>query len=305
MRSDKHVQRIEQELKDAGVSRFGLAKMESKYLPGIIHEDEHIYGAVYGKIDFLSSMLVATEKRVLFLNREPMLSTTDEITYNVVSGVKFDKVGLFGSLTLHTRIRDYTIRYVNLKSARKFVKYIETRRIETSSQKVEDYDAESQVIAALPDGNNAYNTSVPELGPGVDREAFKFLKQNDLAVLSTVDETGTVRGAEVNYTVGKNNLIYILTRSETAKAKGIFAHGQVALTVHESGSMKTVQLEGQAELEQDPTTKKLVYQMFTTLKEYKEGKHLPPVAQLGFGSYVAIKITPTFVRYRDYSKQRG
>ena len=291
MQNTDHIRRIKQELKDAGVSRYGLAKMESKYLPSIIHEDEHIKGVVYGKIDFLSSMLIATDRRILYINREPMVSTMDEVTYDMVGGVKFNKAGLFGSITLHTRIQDYVIRYVNIKSGQKFIKYLESRRIES--------------VANAGNGLRSTRTDTPPSAlqpePEIDKEALDFLRQLDLAVLSTVDRYGVVKGAVINYTVGTDNLIYIMTKSDTAKAKGVYAHGQVALTVHEPGSLKTVQVEGTAELEQDPATKQKVFKLFTSPKNYKEGKHLPPVTKLVFGSYVVIRITPTFMRYRDYS----
>ena len=96
-------------------------KSESRYLPHIIHDDEHIMGVVYGQYSGGSAMLIATDHRVIFLDRKPLFTTMDELTYDVVSGIKLDRSGLFVSVVLHTKIANYTIRYANAKCANKFV----------------------------------------------------------------------------------------------------------------------------------------------------------------------------------------
>ena len=130
MKSKSIGARVKQELREAGVTGYGLMKSESRYLPQIIHDDEHIMGVVYGQYDGGSAMLVATDHRVIFLDRKPLFTTMDELTYDVVSGVKLNKSGLFIMVILHTRIADYTISHANGKCAEKFVKYIECRRLE-------------------------------------------------------------------------------------------------------------------------------------------------------------------------------
>jgi general stress protein 26 len=291
--NDSHIVRIKAELKAAGVTRYGLAKLESKYLPSIIHENESIKAVVYGKMDYLSAMLVATNLRVIYINKQPFVTSMDEITYEVISGINFSKAGLFASVTLHTRLGDFNLRNVNVKSAQIFVKYIESRRIESGG-----FVGKEAPVSILQS-----DQELPRLQSAVDHDAMEYLRQNDLGVLSTVDRTGIVRGAVVNYRVSPDNCLYMLTRSDTAKARGMFAHNQVALTVHESGSLKTLQLEGTIEVVQDPIIKREIFSQLVQPREYNEGTHLPPVTKLEIGSYVVIKITPTFIRLRDYSKK--
>lgn len=134
----KHEQRIKQELKAVGVTWFGIWKFASRYLPNIIHKGEHIGGAAYGRypagtglLAFTEGMLIATDRRVIFLDRKPGYTGFDELTYDVISGVKLTSAG-FSAITLHTRLGDYMIRFVNTKAARNFVRFIELKRIETS-----------------------------------------------------------------------------------------------------------------------------------------------------------------------------
>lgn len=59
-------------------------KSEGRYLPEIIHDDEHIKGAWYGRYENGSAMLVATDHQVIFLDRMPLFTASDELT---ISGI--------------------------------------------------------------------------------------------------------------------------------------------------------------------------------------------------------------------------
>lgn len=287
MVNQAHKNRIKKELKAAGATAYALLRAESKYLPQIIHEDEHIGGVVYGRIEGEFSMLVATDKRILFMQRMALFTTSDELSYDVVSGVKSNDVGLFSSVTLHTRITDYTIRFANTKCVHKFVNYIESRRVEKDS-----YDQPRRPSPILPSFKP--NTAEGQAG-------FGFVAENDLAVLSTVSRTGIVSGAIVYYITDNEGFIYILTRSESTKARGIIAHGQVALTIHEPGTLKTAQVQGEAQVETDQTAKDEVFNRIVKARTYRGETHMPPVTKLKNGGYMVIRIAPTDIKYNDYS----
>ncbi len=125
-----HKRRVENELRELGSTRRGLWRLSSRYLPHIIHPDERLGGVIYGRCDEGSVMLVATDKRVIFLDKKPLFINTDEITYDVVSGITSSRVGLVSTVVLHTRVRDYRIRTFNHDCARQFVAFIESRCLE-------------------------------------------------------------------------------------------------------------------------------------------------------------------------------
>jgi general stress protein 26 len=288
MVSKEHASRIKAELRAAGATQYALMHAESKYLPQLIHEDEHIGGVVYGRIEGEFSMLVATNKRVLFLQRMALFTTTDEVNYNVVSGVKSNDVGLFSSVTLHTRISDYSIRFANTKCVHKFVKFIEDQSVENNPD-----------LAPITSVNAKSNTAQRVIQ---DQAGLNFLAENDLAVLSTISRTGVVNGAVVYYTMDSDGFVYILTRSESTKARGVIAHGQVALTVHEPGTLKTAQVQGMARVETDQSIREDIFNKIIKPRPYQGESHMPPVTKLKNGSYMVIKITPTSIRYNDYTK---
>jgi hypothetical protein len=117
--------KVADQLRSLGVSWLALKVQEFKYLPRILHPDETILGVVYGKNKEGFAILVATDKRTIYLDTKPLFINEDELTYDVVSGVKFSTVGIGCTVTLHTRIKDYTIKTLNEKCARGFVSVIE------------------------------------------------------------------------------------------------------------------------------------------------------------------------------------
>ncbi len=291
--------RVKQELREAGVTGYGLMKSESRYLPQIIHEDEHIMGVVYGQYGGGSAMLVATDHRVIFLDRKPLFMTMDELTYDVVSGVKLNKSGFIVTVVLHTRIADYTIRYANRKCADTFVEYIESRRLERVEK-----------VTTTP-----YSTTNPTPPPPspeptamltplhfINESALEFLRLHDVAVLSSVDRTGNVYGAVIYYLVDQLNRIYILTKSGTAKARNILSHSQVSLTIFEADKAQTLTLQGFAEIETDQKIKDFVFTEITKPRAYQNGTQLPPVTKLTEGAFTIIRITATSGKYTDYNQ---
>lgn len=130
-------ERIKRQLRDLGVSTVARLSMEGRYLPHIIHPDEHIKGLVYGKTDEGFAMLIATDKRAIYLDKKPLFVNEDEITYDIVAGVSYGHIGPGATVTLHTRIKDYTIQTINGKSVENFINAIETRCVEQRDQQGE------------------------------------------------------------------------------------------------------------------------------------------------------------------------
>ncbi len=289
MTDKKHTSRIIEELKNVGMTSYGLLKMETAKLPHIMHEDEHIGGVVYGhttgdKIG--SAMLVATDKRVLFIDVKPFFTASDEVSYDVVSGIKHNHVGPFAGVVLHTRVRDYGMRFVNNKCADTFVKFIEKH--------IEHRAKENRLAETQPMPNQK------SIDGSTADEQLKYIQTHDTAVLSTIDREGNAHGAIIHY-VFDNGIFYFMTKTQTAKAQNIALHGQVALTINESGSLKLVQVSGVAQQELNKKIVSKIYAQIIKPRAYREGTHLPPVATIKKGEAVVIAITPFHLHYHDFS----
>ncbi len=297
----EHAQRVKNELRAAGATRMGMTKFALHHLPQIIHPSEHVQGVIYGRyssgiksLGFDEGTLVATDRRLIFLDYKPGFTNQEEITYDVVSGIQRTTGLFFSGLTLHTRIGDYSFRYVNTKCASRFAEYIEQRRLE--SEEI----VTSQSRAPAPTPNDPIELPAPHLAAPLDSQSSTFLGTHDTGVLSTVGRAGQINGAAVHYVLGADGNVFILTKSDTAKAHNITAHHQVALTVFDIDAMQTVQLEGAAEIESGRRTKNWVWRTATTPRMYGGIKHLPPVSGLQAGAFQVIRITPGAARFSDY-----
>lgn len=297
-KSREHNERIKGELKAAGATSFGMSKFASKFLPSIIHDDEHVKAIVYGRyressgmLSLSSGMLVATERRVIFLDHKPGYTSVDEISYEVVAGVRETSAGLFSTVTLHTRVADYTIRYANPKGIQKFIHYIESRKLETADG-----------YAAVTDVERKQPKQISEPKALVDQKTLKFLQEHDLAVVSTVDRTGNVHGAVVYYLADSASHIYIVTKSGTQKARDMFGHQQVAVTVFDANMAQTAQLQGFCEVENNAEVQQRIFAELVKPRAYSSGVSLPPITKLHDEGFVIMRITPTTSKFSDFNK---
>jgi len=130
--SKSHKARIRSELKTCGISMWGLLRPCAAHLGSILHGDEHIQAAIAGRssemqgfFGIFEAMLVATDKRVIYVDWIPGFTTLDEISYDVVSGVNLSKGLGTASVTLFTRVSTYKLSHVRPIAALRFAEYIE------------------------------------------------------------------------------------------------------------------------------------------------------------------------------------
>lgn len=134
-------------------------------------------------------------------------------------------------------------------------------------------------------------------------ETKAFLMSHDLAVLSTISRNGEVQGAAVYYVLA-NDYLYILTKADSAKARNMWTHPQVALTVYDADEIKTVQLQGEARVEADLETKRAIFDKLVRPRNYGGDRLMPPVTELSAGGFMTFRIEPTRVHYTDYKENR-
>jgi len=293
-----HIKRVRRELKDAGMTKYGFFKLATDHVPEIIHDNEHIkavvYGRLHGKID--SAMLIATDRRILFLDYKPLYKNVDEITYEVVSGVNVSVVAMFAAVVLHTRVKDYSLRFVNINCAEKFAQFIESH-IESGIKHL--------------NGDTSNNTKT-EKKPKYQPYKMPIKKKNlitantilgtNTAVLSTIGRNNEVHASVVHYVTDKDENYYFLTKNETTKAKNISHNNYIALTINSTGSLRTLLVKGPAEIEKNNEVSSVVYDQITSPKDYIEGKKLPPITKLDKGDYVVYKIVPLSSVLQDFSE---
>lgn len=283
-----HDDKVRQELKAAGISTLAMLRFTARYLPKVIHDDEHIEAAVFGRhkeseglFGYIEGILVATDKRIIYLDHKPGFTTMDEIAYEVVSGVKKSTAGLYSSLTLFTKMGNYTVSFAKPANAERFADYIEQRRIDDPSPKDHTTTYPSTVLSG--------NTTT------------KFLQTHDMAVLSTIDRAGNISGAVIYYLL-QGSFIYIITKEGTQKSRNLLGNPQVALTIYDAAKLQTAQIQGHADAETDPAIKEYVYQQIVKPRHYDSGDRLPPVASIQNGAFIVFRIAPMQFTFSDFNK---
>lgn len=302
-----HIDRVQQELKAVGVSSYGSIKFAAQYLPKIIHPDEHIKGAIYGRyqegrglLGFVSGMLIATDHRIIFLDHKPGFTSMDELTYEAIIGVKRVSNGISTTVTLHARLGDYILRFANPKGVDQFIEYVEARRLDTVEPMGTD--------AKMPQSQAESPATMPEMRQPhyePDQATIDFLTQHDIGVLSTLGRTGEVHGAAVYYNIDTENRLYVVTKASTQKARDMFSHGQVAFTVFDPTTAQTAQVTGDIEVVSDPAESQYVIKMFMQPRKYGDKVMPPPIATIHEDAFVAIRIIPTNIKFTDYKQKQN
>ena len=121
---------LKKRLTKLGMSKWGFLKSETRALAQLLHTNEHIGGVIFGHSKPGSIMLVATDRRVIYLDTKTLFMKSEEISYYVVAGITLEWGGYRGAGVLHTRLGDFCISTLNKKAALIFRKYVEYRCIE-------------------------------------------------------------------------------------------------------------------------------------------------------------------------------
>lgn len=140
-------------IRSLGADLYDRLLPETRALPLVIRPGETIEGLVYGRYEYESAagtdigrgVLVATNERVLMLDKKPLFVRCDELPYRIISGVTRSQVWLTGTVVLHTRTGDIHIRTFNPKCAQSFTRGIEIElQYRDERRQYDDFIAPSQ-----------------------------------------------------------------------------------------------------------------------------------------------------------------
>ena len=121
------------------------SKGEFRMLPDVLQVGETPKCIITGMYNNRSGMLVATDRRLVFLDKQMFgVMETETILYEALSAVQWSTGVLMGSVTLHAHGKSNKVTNVQKAYVRYFANYIETR--------IMGGDAEAVLAAALDSG---------------------------------------------------------------------------------------------------------------------------------------------------------
>lgn len=134
-------------------------------------------------------------------------------------------------------------------------------------------------------------------------EIMSYIKNNPIAVLSTIDKGGMLHGAAVHICALSAKQFYFVTKTETQKFQNILEHPQVAVTVANPAEYSTLQAVGMAEVVNDPAVIDMVMSRLTEI--YARGTEwLPPISKLQAGTYQIVGVALQKARLANFKDAR-
>ncbi|HEY8992871.1 MAG TPA: PH domain-containing protein [Candidatus Microsaccharimonas sp.] len=129
--------RVQDELIQARINFFDMLHAEPQSLYKFLHPHEKIIGAMRGHLpQGGAAMLVATDKRIMYLDKTAFNVKVEEISYQVVSGITYEVGRYFSHVTLHTANGPIQLRWVTTSAAEIFIHMLELICIENNLQSV-------------------------------------------------------------------------------------------------------------------------------------------------------------------------
>lgn len=136
----------------SGGSAF-LSKAEIKELPKILWEDEEIKKAVQGFYQNGNGLLVATNKRVIFLNKGLFGGLqVEDFSFDKISSIQYNVGFITGDLTIFASGNKATIKNIEKGSVRDFADYLRAnldKKIESKDVKLDVVGNDDDYISKL------------------------------------------------------------------------------------------------------------------------------------------------------------
>lgn len=277
--------RVLAELNAAGIVGVQAQRMEARNLYKLLHDNEHIMGAIRGRHDGDGAMFVATDKRMLLLNYKPLFSNNQEISYYVLAGVSYNPMSGFAGVTIHTKMGNFDFKYVNKANAKHLVEYLEQKHLDKSTFV----------------GRPTEQTPKSDKSVMISKDAHVFLATHNLGVLSTINLQNEVNGAVIYYVILPDNNLYMVTKSATKKAKSLKENPNVAFTVYDEGLRTTAQIRGTAKVEASSDKANKMLKEIIRPHLYNKAVAWPPITQIAAGAYQVICVSPTYVKFSSFA----
>lgn len=125
-------QKIKQELRELGMTGNDLWRSGSAYLARIIQPSETAKGIVYQYDESGSTILLATDQRIIFLEQKTLYISEDEVSYETVTGISYTRFGQQLTVVLHTDTQDFMVRTTAHAGAEEFLRYAESQSMKAA-----------------------------------------------------------------------------------------------------------------------------------------------------------------------------
>jgi len=121
---------VEEKLAAVGMHNKFWGRPEVKELRNVLTPEEHIIGAVNGSYEHGFAMLVATDHRVLLIDKKPLFLSLEDLRYDMISEVTYSTGILTATLTILVTSEKLKFKSVQLKKLRTLTAYLQQHIME-------------------------------------------------------------------------------------------------------------------------------------------------------------------------------
>ncbi|MDR2261024.1 MAG: PH domain-containing protein [Azoarcus sp.] len=115
---------IEQQLNMCGLDKL-FGRKEIKELPNILWDNEQVKKAVQGIYNSSFGMLVATDTRIIFVDKGFLVGLrVEDFALDKISSIEYDLGFIMGDITIYTSNNKAVIKSVPKQEARDFCDYV-------------------------------------------------------------------------------------------------------------------------------------------------------------------------------------
>lgn len=148
---------ISEQLKRIGFSQSAWGRAEVKELPNIILPEEEIFECVNGTYEGGFALLVATDVRVLLIDKKPFnYLTVEDLRFDMINEIDYNHRVFGAYVDISTGSRDLKFRSYNQTRLRKLITHVQHRMAEIKKKQVTNQEGQHQHLQQINDRLKTY-----------------------------------------------------------------------------------------------------------------------------------------------------
>jgi hypothetical protein len=153
-----HISEIEAKLSKLGFKASRWFKPEIKELQNILMDHEELVSCVAGRYFGGFALLVATDRRLLLIDKKIPYLSIEDIRYDMISQIHFSSQWLDSTINIYTVNKQHRFSsWKHKHNLRRLVNFAQQRVMEMRQYQSSDVPSASQLVAMPPSLAQAYN----------------------------------------------------------------------------------------------------------------------------------------------------
>lgn len=141
---------VEQQLKNINFNHFGWGRSEAKELPHILMPTEEIFEVVNGIYEGGFALLVATNFRMLLIDKKPMnYLTVEDLRFDMISEIDYAHRLLGARINISTGSKTLKFTSYNQARLRKLITHVQHCMAEAKNKQIEQREDQKQHLEKI------------------------------------------------------------------------------------------------------------------------------------------------------------